>query len=412
MAMRVDKKNDSEIVTDDMYPFLRRYKDGRIQRLVPNTFVPPSEEPGACGGVATRDVVIDHATGVSARLFLSASAAAATERRLPLVVYFHGSAFIAGSAFSEASHRQATTISARAGALVVSVDYRLAPEHPIPAAYDDGWAALRWATSSSSQSHPWLASYADRRRTFLVGDSAGANIVHNLAVRVTAQQDCEDMDMIGIEGIPFFWGPERLPCERPGRHEGRRVFAPERMDKLWPFVTGGAVEGNEDPRLNPPAEEVASLRCRRALVAVASRDVLRGRGRRYAAWLCGGGAWCREVALVVSEGEDHAFHLGRTAARASAVVLMDRVVRFLHGSDTLVSTDDTQTKLLHKDPTMQQGTNKICRDSSVVDETANPPGEKFRPEPGRAGSSSTNSLACTAPSAPAAVERTVAKSCL
>jgi len=54
----------------DFSPFLKRYKDGRIERLLRSPPVPASENPRANRGVATRDVVIDHSTGVSARLFL------------------------------------------------------------------------------------------------------------------------------------------------------------------------------------------------------------------------------------------------------------------------------------------------------------------------------------------------------
>ena len=257
-----------------MRPFLRTYKCGRVERLVPDTFVPASEDPGATG-VATRDVVIDPTAGVSVRLFLCVGAVA-TGKRLPLVVYFHGGAFCTGSAFSELFHRYAASLSARAGALVVSVEYRLAPEHPIPAAYEDAWVALRWA---ATRSDPWLAFHADPTRMFLAGESAGANIAHSMVARVAAGG--ED---IRIEGMvllqPFFWGTERLPAETD-RHDGP-VFSPEFVDTLWPFLTAGAA-GNDDPRISPSADLVASLPCRRVLVGVAAKDVVRDRGCRYAA---------------------------------------------------------------------------------------------------------------------------------
>ncbi|RLN12591.1 putative carboxylesterase 7 [Panicum miliaceum] len=69
---------------------------------------------------------------------------------------------------------------AAAGAVAVSVNYRLAPEHPLPAAYDDAWAALQWTVSSClSGPEPWLADHGDAKRIFLAGDSAGGNIAHN-----------------------------------------------------------------------------------------------------------------------------------------------------------------------------------------------------------------------------------------
>ncbi|KAK3137378.1 hypothetical protein QOZ80_5BG0451500 [Eleusine coracana subsp. coracana] len=315
------KKVDAEEVADDMHPFLRRYKDGRVERLVRSVFVLASEAPGATGA-ATRDVIIDPVNGVFARLFLPVVAvAAATGRRgrLPVVVYFHGGAFCTGSAFSDPYHHYAATLAVHAAAVIVSVDYRLAPEHPIPAAYDDAWAALRWVVASFSD--PWLAFHADPARLFLAGDSAGANIAHNVAARLADGH-------AGVEGLillqPFFWGPDR--------HDGP-LFAPEWMDTLWPFLTAGAA-GNDDRRINPPPEDVTSLPCRRVLVAVAGKDVVCDRGCRFAAWLRRGR---REVTLVESEGEDHGFHLYRPA-RATAVALMDRVVHFINGKEKKKTT--------------------------------------------------------------------------
>ncbi|GJN36269.1 hypothetical protein PR202_gb25112 [Eleusine coracana subsp. coracana] len=326
-----------EEAADDLSPFLRKYRDGRIERLVTHTFVPASETPAASNGVATRDVVIDPDTGVSARMFLNVRAVTTSGRKLPVIVYFHGGGFCTGSAFSKLFHRYAASLSARAAALVVSVEYRLAPEHPIPAAFDDAWAALRWVTFSDDD--PWLARHADRDRgVFLAGESAGAVIAHDVAARAASPEGIDDL--VNIEGMillhPFFWGPDRLPSETNDddhrRHElGHKtaVFVPEKLDKFWPFLTAGTAS-NDDPRADPPAEVVASVACRRALVAVAAMDLARHRGRRYAEWLQRHGRWCREVTLVESEDEDHAFHLYRPG-RASAVALMDRVVEFVNG---------------------------------------------------------------------------------
>ncbi|KAL6656566.1 hypothetical protein ACP70R_004346 [Stipagrostis hirtigluma subsp. patula] len=339
------KSVDAEIA-DDMYPYLRRYKDGRVERLAVSPFVPASEEPGATG-VATKDVIVDPGTGLSVRLFLNVDAAA-TGKLLPLIVYFHGGSFCTGSAFSKLFHRYTTSLAARAGALVVSVDYRLAPEHPIPAAYDDAWAALRWVASLSD---PWLANHADPLLMFLAGESAGANIAHNTAVRATAP-DGDDIDICGLILMqPFFWGTERLPAE--ASWQDGPVFAPERLDTLWPFVTAGAAD-NDDVRLNPPADQVARLPCRRALVSVATKDVMRDRGPRYAAFLRDG-EWCREVTLVESEGVDHGFHLVRPR-RATAVELMDRVVEFINRSAP-PPINSTEAAHMHA----REGTNKTCR---------------------------------------------------
>ncbi|RLN35293.1 putative carboxylesterase 13 [Panicum miliaceum] len=307
----------------DLSPFLLGYKDGRVKRLLKSSFVAAAENPTANRGVATRDVVVDHSTGVSARLFLPTRTAMAG-RRLPIVVYIHGGSFCTESAFCRTYHCYATSLAASAEAIVVSVEYRLAPEHPIPTAYDDAWSALRWVASLTD---PWLANYADPRRTFLAGDSAGGNIAYHTTVRAS-----RDGGMgVDIEGMiivqPYFWGVERLPSEAVW--DGAAVLPAHRVDWLWPFVTAGQA-GNEDPRLNPPDEEIASLTCRRVLVAVAEKDTLRERGCRLFARIrdyyahTGG-----EATLVESEGEDHGFHL-YSPLRATSRRLMESIVRFIN----------------------------------------------------------------------------------
>jgi acetyl esterase/lipase len=169
---------------------------------------------------------------------------------------------------------------------------------------------------------------------FLAGESVGANIVHNVAVRAGEVFD----DDIDIEGMillqPYFWGTKWLPCETPyacWRTRGSPpMLLPERIDALWPYVTVGAAANNgDDPRIDPSAEAIASLPCRRALESVATEDVLRGRGRRYAAaW--GDSGSHRAATLVESKGVDHCFHLlPEFSSHAETGVLMDRVAMFI-----------------------------------------------------------------------------------
>uniref|UniRef100_A0A8R7P9D0 Alpha/beta hydrolase fold-3 domain-containing protein n=2 Tax=Triticum urartu TaxID=4572 RepID=A0A8R7P9D0_TRIUA len=241
-------------------------------------------------------------------------------------MYVHGGSFCTESAFCRTYHNYARSLAARAGALVVSVEYRLAPEHPVPAAYDDAWAALQWVASLSD---PWLSDYADLGRTFLAGDSAGGNIVYNTAVR--AASGGEHIDVEGLVIVhPYFWGVQRLSSSEL-EWDGVAMFTPELIDRLWPFVTAGRLDKN-DPRVNPLDEEIASLTCRRMLVAVAEKDTLRDRGRRLAANMRDCCAWADDenaVTLVESEGEDHGFHL-YSPLRATSKVLMESIVQFIN----------------------------------------------------------------------------------
>lgn len=111
-----------------------------------------------------------------------------------------------GSPFCSTYHNYVSSLSAKANVIVVSVHYRLAPEHLVPAAYEDSWAALRWvAYHFNINGHgyeAWLKDHADFTRVFLAGDSAGRNIVHNMAV----QASFEDLNGIKLAGICLVQG--------------------------------------------------------------------------------------------------------------------------------------------------------------------------------------------------------------
>ncbi|CBI32436.3 unnamed protein product, partial [Vitis vinifera] len=176
--------------------------DGLVERLLGTDVVPPAMNSET--GVSTKDVVIAPETGVSARLFKPNSVN--PEKRLPLLVYFHGGGFSLCSPYCSIYHNYLTSLVLEADIIAVSVAYRLAPENPVPAAYEDSWAALQWVVShcNGQGSEPWLKDHADFQRVFLAGDSAGGNISHNLAV----QAGVEGLGGVKLQGIcvvhPYF----------------------------------------------------------------------------------------------------------------------------------------------------------------------------------------------------------------
>lgn len=92
----------------------------------------------------------------------------------PVVVYLHGGGYVLGS---PKTHRElALRVARAAGARVLSIDYRLAPEHPHPAAVDDALAAYRWL----------LAAGVAPERVVLMGDSAGGGLVVATLVALAA----------------------------------------------------------------------------------------------------------------------------------------------------------------------------------------------------------------------------------
>src|SRR5262249_36596677 len=89
-------------------------------------------------------------------------------RPLPVLVYFHGGGWVIGSL--ETHDPLCRHLANAIGSVVVSVDYRLAPEHPYPAAVEDAYAATAWIAQNAALFD------GDRRRIAVGGDSAGGNL--------------------------------------------------------------------------------------------------------------------------------------------------------------------------------------------------------------------------------------------
>ncbi|CAD6224640.1 unnamed protein product [Miscanthus lutarioriparius] len=299
----------------------RIYKSGRIERLNRPPVLPAGLDEAT--GVTSKDVALDADTGLSVRLYLPKLQE--PSKKLPVLVYFHGGAFLLESAGSATYHTYVNPLAAAAGVLVVSMSYRLAPEHPLPAAYEDSWAALQWAASAQDE---WIAEHGDMARLFLAGDSAGANIVHDMLMRASGSGDGGP----GIEGAillhPWFGG--NAPIE--GEHEG----AAAATTGLWTYACPGAVDGADDPRMNPLAPGAPALEklgCARMLVCAGKQDALYVRDRAYYEAVAAS-AWPGDVAWLESEGEEHVFFLPKPECE-NAKQLMDRVVAFIASKPSL-----------------------------------------------------------------------------
>ncbi|RLM58207.1 gibberellin receptor GID1L2 [Panicum miliaceum] len=240
-----------------------RRADGTLNRGVLSLLDPPVPAvPSPWCGVATRDVVVDRALRLRARLFLPA-AAAADGRPLPVIVFFHGGG-----------------IARCASAAVLSVDYRRTPEHRFPAPYEEGLAALQFLDDPKKHPVP-----LDVSRCFLAGDSAGGNVAHHVARRYAANPSLfTNVRLAGLVAIqPFFGGEERTPSEL--RLDGAApIVSIARTDWMWrAFLPPGADRTHEAANFASPAAAAGldSPAFPPVLIAIGGYDPLQDWQRRY-----------------------------------------------------------------------------------------------------------------------------------
>lgn len=313
---------NSKVVVHDVPPYIKVYQDGSIHRLVGTEIAPPSFDPHT--GVSSRDIVFSPETGVSARLYRPA-----THRKLPLVVYFHGGAFIISSTADPKYHHMLNLLVKEAQIILLSVNYRKAPEHPLPTAYDDSWAAVQWVASQFSGE----LENADSGKVFFAGDSAGANISHHMAIKVGSPNNGlgEGFKIDGILMIhPYFWGEEAIGVEAENP-----VFKAV-VDKWWRFVCPSD-RGCDDPWINPFVGEpgLERLGCGRMLVCIAGNDILRERGRYYYEAVVKS-KWKGKAEFFETAGEDHVFHVMDPTTHNSHK-LISRCAQFINrGGESLV----------------------------------------------------------------------------
>ncbi|KAJ6692564.1 RECEPTOR GID1 putative-RELATED [Salix purpurea] len=316
---RVSMDSSSTVpeVAHDFPPFFRIYKDGHIERLSGTDIVPCGLDPET--NVLSKDAVYSPELNLSSRLYRPHSTS--PDKKLPVLVYYHGGGFLIETPFSSRYHGHLNSLVKATEVIAISVDYRLAPEHPLPIAYDDSWTALEWVASHVNGDGPeeWLNSHADFGQVFLAGDSAGANIAHKLAMRC-GQENTSGVNVTGVILVhPYFGGKEPI---------GTEVLEVKSMyDPLWQYACP-ASSGLDDPLFNPLVDpELDSLGCRKVLVIIGGKDFLRERGWHYYEKLSQGG-WDGVAEIMEGTDDDHVFHLGDPTCE-NAVALLERIAAFI-----------------------------------------------------------------------------------
>jgi acetyl esterase len=228
---------------------------------------------------------------------------------LPLVVYFHGGGFVVGDL--DTADNVSRFICRRAGCAVLSVDYRLAPEHRFPAAVEDGYAAFVWAVDHAAELG------CDHRRVLVAGDSAGGTLA--AVVTQTAHRSGGPRP---VGQVLFYASTDSAVQDTPSYREfGGRSLGLTARDVEW--FLGQYIPDRRD-RLDPRA---SPLRCpdlrglAPAIVVTAEFDVLRDEAETYARLLREAGV---PVTLMRCNGMIHGF-LSAAGLIQRATVYFDQI---------------------------------------------------------------------------------------
>lgn len=192
----------------------------------------------------------------------------------PLLLYFHGGGFVLGS---HASHHGLCSYLAERGCCKVAhVEYRLAPEHPFPAAFDDVLASFQWVAAHAAELG------CDPQRLAMGGDSAGANLTAAVTLQLRDAQVRPALQLLIYPAVDFTRSFESHQRFAEGFYMTRSMID-------WfldNYLT--SPEQKRDPRASPWfAEDVRGVPP--ALILTAGFDALRDEGKAWAGRLSDAG---------------------------------------------------------------------------------------------------------------------------
>jgi acetyl esterase len=229
---------------------------------------------------------------IPVRIYTPADRELACAGRLPVLVYFHGGGWTLGSLATYDSLCRA--LARDGGSLVASVDYRLAPEHPFPAAVEDAHLALEWVARNADDFG------GDARRLAVGGDSAGGTLA-----TVVARRERQEQLPVLFQAL-FYPSTDISRTDAPSyRQYGRGFWLTTRAVETFRDFYLPDPNGWRHPDASPllaPDKDLSLLPP--ALVMTAGCDVLRDEGQTYAERLAALGV------PVVCQFEPELIHAG------------------------------------------------------------------------------------------------------
>jgi acetyl esterase len=253
--------------------------------------------PGAAEVVAADVTLPGRSGGIPARVYRSSTGEA--DDASACLVFLHGGGWVIGSV--DTHDALCRDLAAGAGIVVISVGYRLAPEHPYPAAVDDAEDAVAAVVDTA----PTLG--VDAARIAVGGDSAGGNLATVVAARWAARRAAsESLPALRLQLLLYpvcdLTGDGRQHASRTENGDGY-ILTAEVMAFFGASYLGGTDADPASPDISPLVAELPDG-LPPALVVTAEYDPLRDEGEAYAARLREAGV---EVDAVRYDGAVHSF---------------------------------------------------------------------------------------------------------
>ncbi|KAJ6796978.1 Uncharacterized protein M6B38_221215 [Iris pallida] len=324
-GLSLEAGRDHGPVVEEIRGLIRLHKDGHVERPPAVPQVPCTWSP--VPDVRSGDVVIDSSTGTWARFYVPTCHQQGQQQLLPLLVYFHGGGFCVGSAAWSCYHEFLARLASHAGCVVMSVNYRLAPEHRLPACYEDGLAAVKWARRQQQAGSGWWRARCDMNRVYLGGDSAGAAAAYNVSARL-----CPSASYLrGLVLIqPFFGGEARTGSEKSAVQPPKSALSLATSDCYWRLALPAGAD-RDHPWCNPlgrRSPKLESLGLPPALVCISEADILKDRNLEFCRAMRKAG---KTVEHAVYAGVGHGFQVLHNyhASQARTQEMLTHIKSFL-----------------------------------------------------------------------------------
>ncbi|WCJ23109.1 alpha/beta-Hydrolases superfamily protein [Euphorbia peplus] len=210
-----------------------------VTRLLNFPLADDNPNPDSGQAVVSKDIILDPTKQTSLRIFLSSKLTlkntdgSTNGQRLPIIFYFHDASWVQSDSKHFSIYMKSSYLSCSIPAIILLIDYRLAPENRLPAQYEDAIDSFLWLKKQAldPKGEPWVKEYGDFSRCYLYGNGSGGNVVFHAALRAM-DVDLKPTKIIGlILNQPLFGGKNRTESEL--NHATDNILPLPALDLMW-----------------------------------------------------------------------------------------------------------------------------------------------------------------------------------